>query len=171
MTCGDGTFGCLGHGDWNNSIRPHLIGECPFLEHRLCLTVYYYWRKMRNFKFTLQIIFNIQQSTNDKETNLYGIRQQHSLFHFFKQEQEDILYFEVHMLGKCVLHDFAALIGLNSHLLQIEIVTKLMILHRSRHQLILYFIKYSPYQKMFIATGGQQQNLSEKFTFYYTGHQ
>lgn len=25
MTCGDGTFGCLGHGDWNNSIRPHLI--------------------------------------------------------------------------------------------------------------------------------------------------
>lgn len=27
MTCGDGTFGCLGHGDWNNSIRPRLIGE------------------------------------------------------------------------------------------------------------------------------------------------
>ncbi|XP_021939343.1 serine/threonine-protein kinase Nek8-like isoform X2 [Zootermopsis nevadensis] len=25
MTCGDGTFGCLGHGDWNNSTRPRLI--------------------------------------------------------------------------------------------------------------------------------------------------
>ena len=27
MTCGDGTFGCLGHGDWNNSSRPRLIGN------------------------------------------------------------------------------------------------------------------------------------------------
>ncbi|KAJ9591396.1 hypothetical protein L9F63_002002, partial [Diploptera punctata] len=25
MTCGDGTFGCLGHGDWNNSVRPRLV--------------------------------------------------------------------------------------------------------------------------------------------------
>lgn len=27
MTCGDGTFGCLGHGDWNNFARPRLIGK------------------------------------------------------------------------------------------------------------------------------------------------
>lgn len=27
MTCGDGTFGCLGHGDWNNVSRPKLIGN------------------------------------------------------------------------------------------------------------------------------------------------
>lgn len=26
MTCGDGTFGCLGHGDWNNENKPRLIG-------------------------------------------------------------------------------------------------------------------------------------------------
>lgn len=26
MTCGDGTFGCLGHGDWNSSSKPKLIG-------------------------------------------------------------------------------------------------------------------------------------------------
>ncbi|XP_049779795.1 serine/threonine-protein kinase Nek8 [Schistocerca cancellata] len=25
MTCGDGTFGCLGHGDWNNCLRPKLV--------------------------------------------------------------------------------------------------------------------------------------------------
>ncbi|KAK4312033.1 hypothetical protein Pmani_016499 [Petrolisthes manimaculis] len=25
MTCGDGTFGCLGHGDWNSSAKPMLI--------------------------------------------------------------------------------------------------------------------------------------------------
>ncbi|KAJ8870688.1 hypothetical protein PR048_029712 [Dryococelus australis] len=25
MTCGDGTFGCLGHGDWNNVLRPRLV--------------------------------------------------------------------------------------------------------------------------------------------------
>ncbi|XP_063218501.1 serine/threonine-protein kinase Nek8-like [Bacillus rossius redtenbacheri] len=25
MTCGDGTFGCLGHGDWNNVLRPKLV--------------------------------------------------------------------------------------------------------------------------------------------------
>ena len=31
MTCGDGTFGCLGHGDWNNSVRPRLVGEYEFL--------------------------------------------------------------------------------------------------------------------------------------------
>jgi hypothetical protein len=35
------------------------------------------------------------------------------------------------VLGKYVLCDFAALIGLDSHLLQIEIITKLIILHRS----------------------------------------
>ena len=27
MTCGDGTFGCLGHGDWNNVTKPKLIGK------------------------------------------------------------------------------------------------------------------------------------------------
>lgn len=25
MTCGNGKFGCLGHGDRNNSLRPRLI--------------------------------------------------------------------------------------------------------------------------------------------------
>ncbi|GLG93936.1 Probable E3 ubiquitin-protein ligase HERC2 [Gryllus bimaculatus] len=25
MTCGDGTFGCLGHGDWNSDTRPKLV--------------------------------------------------------------------------------------------------------------------------------------------------
>lgn len=27
MTCGDGTFGCLGHGDWNNALKPRLVGK------------------------------------------------------------------------------------------------------------------------------------------------
>jgi hypothetical protein len=39
MSCGDGTFGCLGHCDWNNSIRPRLIGECTTLECGVYLTV------------------------------------------------------------------------------------------------------------------------------------
>lgn len=38
MSCGDGTFGCLGHCDWNNSIRPRLIGECTHLECGVYLT-------------------------------------------------------------------------------------------------------------------------------------
>jgi len=25
MTCGDGSFGCLGHGDWLDTVRPRLI--------------------------------------------------------------------------------------------------------------------------------------------------
>ncbi|KAK8731098.1 hypothetical protein OTU49_007797, partial [Cherax quadricarinatus] len=25
MTCGEGTTGCLGHGDWNTSVKPKLI--------------------------------------------------------------------------------------------------------------------------------------------------
>lgn len=36
MTCGDGTFGCLGHGDWNNSTRPRLIGEWINFSVRNC---------------------------------------------------------------------------------------------------------------------------------------
>jgi len=39
MSCGDGTFGCLGHCDWNNFIRPRLIGECTLLECGVYLTV------------------------------------------------------------------------------------------------------------------------------------
>ena len=27
MTCGDGSFGALGHGDWNSSARPKLIEQ------------------------------------------------------------------------------------------------------------------------------------------------
>ena len=27
MTCGDGSFGALGHGDWNSSARPMLIEQ------------------------------------------------------------------------------------------------------------------------------------------------
>jgi len=27
MTCGDGSFGCLGHSDWNNLSKPKLIGN------------------------------------------------------------------------------------------------------------------------------------------------
>lgn len=27
MTCGDGTSGCLGHGNWNSSTKPKLIGK------------------------------------------------------------------------------------------------------------------------------------------------
>jgi hypothetical protein len=38
MTCGDGSFGALGHGDWNSVARPKLIEQllrsrvCSFLE-------------------------------------------------------------------------------------------------------------------------------------------
>lgn len=39
MSCGDGTFGCLGHCDWNNCIRPRLIGECTILKCGVYLTV------------------------------------------------------------------------------------------------------------------------------------
>ncbi len=27
MTCGDGSFGALGHGDWNSVARPKLIEQ------------------------------------------------------------------------------------------------------------------------------------------------
>ena len=36
MTCGDGSSGCLGHGDWNSTAKPKLLGNFAISSSPTC---------------------------------------------------------------------------------------------------------------------------------------
>lgn len=55
MTCGDGTFGCLGHADWNSSAKPMLIGKS-------CVVVHVFVCVMTVFSFILTMTHSSAKS-------------------------------------------------------------------------------------------------------------